>query len=102
VIMAGNGERVKTPDKQESKEVARSTRFLDTILPVRLPSAKVELIKEEARELGITPSTLARIWILDSLRSLNGASGNGLKHHKTRSARNRWKEDDYDSQEKPG
>jgi hypothetical protein len=70
--MAGNGERVKTPDKQESKEVAKSTRFLDTVLPVRLPSAKVELIKEESRELGITPSTLARIWILDSLRRLNG------------------------------
>ena len=32
--MAGNGEHVKIPDKQEPKEVAKSTRFLDTILPV--------------------------------------------------------------------
>lgn len=47
-------------------------RYLDRILPVRLPAEKLEKIKQEARELGTSPSALARIWILDSLRKLDG------------------------------
>jgi hypothetical protein len=47
-------------------------KYLNKILPVRLPSEKLEQIKQEARELGTSPSALARIWILDALRRLSG------------------------------
>ena len=41
---------------------------LDKVIPVRLPADKWEQIRQEARELGIGPSTLARMWILERLR----------------------------------
>jgi len=41
---------------------------LDKVIPVRLPSDKWEQIREEARELGVGPTTLARMWILKRLR----------------------------------
>ena len=41
---------------------------LDKVIPVRLSSDKWEQIREEARELGVGPSTLARMWILEHLR----------------------------------
>lgn len=42
---------------------------LDKVIPVRLPTDKWEQIREEARELGVGPTTLARMWILERLRS---------------------------------
>jgi hypothetical protein len=41
---------------------------LDKVIPIRLSSEKWEQIREEARELGVGPSTLARMWILEHLR----------------------------------
>jgi predicted DNA binding CopG/RHH family protein len=41
---------------------------LDKVIPIRLSSEKWEQIRQEARELGIGPSTLTRMWILDRLR----------------------------------
>jgi len=41
---------------------------LDKVIPVRLPSDKWEQIREEARELGVGLTTLARMWILERLR----------------------------------
>ncbi len=41
---------------------------LDKIIPVRLSADKWEQMREEARELGIGPTTLARMWILERLR----------------------------------
>lgn len=41
---------------------------LDKVIPIRLPADKWEQIREEARELGIGPTTLARMWILERLR----------------------------------
>jgi hypothetical protein len=41
---------------------------LDKVIPVRLSSEKWEQIREEARELGVGPTTLARMWILEHLR----------------------------------
>ncbi len=41
---------------------------LDKVIPVRLPADKWEQIRKEARELGIGPTTLARMWILERLR----------------------------------
>jgi hypothetical protein len=55
----------------ESDEVVRVEvkKPLDKVIPVRLPADKWERIREEARELGIGPTTLARMWILERLRS---------------------------------
>jgi len=49
----------------ESDEVVRVEvkKPLDNVIPVRLPADKWEQIREEARELGVGPTTLARMWI---------------------------------------
>ena len=56
---------------KESDEVVRSKvrKPLDKVIPVRLPTDKWGQIREEARELGVGPTTLARMWILERLRS---------------------------------
>jgi hypothetical protein len=41
---------------------------LDKVIPIRLSSDKWEQVREEARELGVGPTTLARMWILEHLR----------------------------------
>ena len=41
---------------------------MDKVIPVRFPEDKWEQIREEARELGVGPTTLARMWILERLR----------------------------------
>ena len=41
---------------------------LDKVIPVRLSAEKWEELRQEAKELGIGPSTLARMWILKSLQ----------------------------------
>ncbi len=41
---------------------------LDKVIPVRLSGEKWEELRKEARELGIGPTTLARMWILERLR----------------------------------
>lgn len=41
---------------------------LDKVIPVRLPADKWEQIRKEARELGVGPTTLARMWLLERLR----------------------------------
>ena len=45
-------------------------RPLDKVVPVRLPSEKWEDLRREARELGVGPTTLARMWILERLRQV--------------------------------
>ena len=45
-------------------------RPLDKVIPVRLPSEKWEELRREARELGVGPTTLARMWILEKLRQV--------------------------------
>lgn len=47
---------------------AQVKRPLDKVVPVRLPSDKWEELRREARELGVGPTTLARMWILEHLR----------------------------------
>jgi hypothetical protein len=56
----------------ESNDVVRVRvkKPLDKVIPVRLPADKWEQIRKEAIELGVGPSTLARMWILERLRSL--------------------------------
>ena len=41
---------------------------LDKVIPVRLSADKWEDLRKEARELGVGPTTLARMWILERLR----------------------------------
>ena len=43
-------------------------RPLDKVIPVRLSSNNWEALRHEAQELGIGPTTLARMWILERLR----------------------------------
>lgn len=43
-------------------------RPLDKVIPIRLSSEKWEELRKEARELGIGPTTLARMWLLERLR----------------------------------
>jgi len=45
-------------------------RPLDKVIPVRLPSEKWEELRREALELGVGPTTLARMWILEKLRQV--------------------------------
>lgn len=51
---------------EETDEVVK--RPLDKAVPVRLSSDKWEELRREARELGVGPTTLARMWILEKLR----------------------------------
>ncbi|OGO23844.1 MAG: hypothetical protein A2Z28_00945 [Chloroflexi bacterium RBG_16_51_9] len=41
---------------------------LDKVIPVRLSADKWQQMREEAKELGIGPTTLARMWLLERLR----------------------------------
>ena len=58
----------------EDDEVVRIKikKPLDKVIPVRLSSDKWEELRREARELGIGPTTLARMWILERLRKKVG------------------------------
>ena len=73
--MADLDEAVEDIDRGDawngSDEVLRveAKKPLDKVIPVRLPADKWEQIREEARELGVGPTTLARMWILERLRS---------------------------------
>ncbi len=54
----------------ESDEVVQVEvkKPLDKVIPVRLSADKWEEIRREAKELGVGPTTLARMWILERLR----------------------------------
>ena len=54
------GEAVETEVKQP----------LDKVIPIRLSAAKWETLRREAKELGIGPTTLARMWLLEKLRDV--------------------------------
>lgn len=47
-------------------EVARR---LDKVIPVRLSAQAWESLRREAGELGVGPTTLARMWLLERLRT---------------------------------
>jgi len=47
---------------------AEGKKTLDKVIPVRLSAEKWDELKKEAGELGVGPTTLARIWILERLR----------------------------------
>jgi hypothetical protein len=59
------GEAWEDTDEVVKLEVKKP---LDKVIPIRLSTDKWEQIREEARELGVGPTTLARMWILEHLR----------------------------------
>ena len=56
-------------DKEDEIVQVEVKKPLDKVIPVRLSGDKWEELRREARELGIGPTTLARMWILEHLRS---------------------------------
>ena len=69
-------ERIEQGDAwDESDEVVEVEvrKPLDKVIPVRLSAEKWEELRKEARELGIGPTTLARMWILERLRQRSKA-----------------------------
>jgi hypothetical protein len=56
----------------ESDEVVEVEvkRPLDKVIPVRLSSDKWNALRHEVQELGVGPSTLLRMWVLDKLRAV--------------------------------
>ncbi|MBM2827231.1 MAG: hypothetical protein HW403_1295 [Dehalococcoidia bacterium] len=62
-----SGEAWEETDEVVEVEVKRP---LDKVIPVRMPSDKWEELRREAQELGVGPTTLARIWILEKLRQV--------------------------------
>jgi hypothetical protein len=58
----------------EDDEVVRIKvkKPLDKVIPIRLSSDKWEELRREANELGIGPTTLARMWILKKLKKKVG------------------------------
>ena len=61
-------ERGEAWDKSDEVVEVKVRKPLDKVIPVRLPADKWEQIRREARELGIGPTTLARMWIMERLR----------------------------------
>jgi hypothetical protein len=61
------GDAWRDDDEVVELEVKRP---LDHVIPVRLSSDKWEAIRREAAEVGVGPTTLARMWILEKLRSV--------------------------------
>lgn len=54
----------------ESDEIVqvKVKKPLDKVIPIRLPAAEWEKLRKEARKLGVGPTTLARMWILERMR----------------------------------
>ena len=44
-------------------------RLLDTVIPVRLAADTYAELRREARECGVGPSTLIRMWVLEKLHA---------------------------------
>ncbi len=64
------GDAWRDDDEVVELEVKRP---LDHVIPVRLSSDKWEAIRREAAEVGVGPTTLARMWILEKLRIVRAA-----------------------------
>ena len=48
---------------------------LDKVVPVRISSESWSELRREAKLLGVGPTTLARMWILEKLRQKAGSPG---------------------------
>ena len=61
-------ERGNAWDESDQVVQVEIKKSLDKVIPVRLSADKWEEIRREAKELGVGPTTLARMWILERLR----------------------------------
>ena len=61
------GEAWEETDEVVEIEVKRP---LNKVIPVRLSSEKWEELRREAHDLGVGPTTLARMWILEKLHQV--------------------------------
>ncbi len=61
------GEAWEETDEAVEIEVKRP---LNKVIPVRLSSEKWEELRREAHDVGVGPTTLARMWILEKLRQV--------------------------------
>ncbi len=67
-------ERIEQGDAwKESDTVVelKVKRPLDKVIPIRIQEEHWQMLRYEARGLGVGPTTLARMWILERLRSKN-------------------------------
>ena len=64
------GDTWRDDDEVVELEVKRP---LDMVIPVRLTSDTWEALRREAVELGVGPTTLARMWLLEKLRSVRAS-----------------------------
>jgi hypothetical protein len=55
-------------DERDEVVEVQVKKPLDKVIPVRLSAEKWEEVRKEAQELGIGPTTLARMWILEHLQ----------------------------------
>ncbi len=65
-----NGDAWEEGDEVVEVQVKRP---LDKVIPVRLTSDKWSELRREAAQLGVGPTTLARMWILEKLRGAPAA-----------------------------
>jgi hypothetical protein len=59
-------------DTDEAVEI-QVKRPLDKVIPVRLAAEHWEELRREARDLGVGPTTLLRMWVLERLREVKRA-----------------------------
>ncbi len=65
------GDAVRDTDEVVTLDVEK--RPLDKLVPVRLTDEQYRQLREEAKRIGVGPSTLGRIWILEKLREAPSA-----------------------------
>ncbi|MDO8531876.1 MAG: hypothetical protein Q7T26_06880 [Dehalococcoidia bacterium] len=61
-------ERGDAWDETDEVVTVQVRKPLDKVIPVRLSADVWEALRGQARELGVGPTTLARMWILERLR----------------------------------
>lgn len=64
---AGHGEPWDADDEPVEVEVRRP---LERVVPLRLPAHRFDALASEARDLGLSPAALARMWVMERLREL--------------------------------
>jgi hypothetical protein len=72
-----------TWDESAEHVETASKKPLDKVIPVRLHADKWAALRAEARELGVGPSTLARMWIIEKLKERRAGSSQSTIHNST-------------------
>jgi hypothetical protein len=63
-----NIEKGESWDNRDEVVQVEIKKPLEMVIPIRLSREKWEQIRIEAKDLGIGPTTLARMWILERLK----------------------------------